>query len=101
MAKKHTEWKLEDIIAWCQANNQVDWLKTTAKKTVKRAIYPKIENTSATGKKTKKSDKTQEPIGYETTPITFVELKSEFLATFFEKEAKPKKPSMYDVIANL
>ena len=99
--KNFADWKLADIIAWCQANNKVDWLKTTAAKTIKRPIYPKVDNVSETGKRTKKQDKSAKPIGYEETPISFVELKSEFLATFFEQKPKAKKPSMYDIIANL
>lgn len=99
--KQFKDWKLDDVIAWCQANNKVDWLKTTAAKTVKRPVYPKVDNLSKSGKHTQKQDKKQEPIGYEESPITFVELKAEFLATFFEKTPKEKKPSMYDRIAAL
>lgn len=99
--KDYRDWNIDDIIAWCQANNQVAWLKTTAAKKVKRNIYPKVDNISKSGKHTKKQDKTQKPIGTETTPITFVELKREFIATFFEKEVKVKEPTMYDKIASL
>lgn len=101
MAKAYQDWKLEDIIAWCQANDKVSWLKTTAKKTVKRPIYPKVAHTSKSGKNTTKYDKTQAPIGYEETPITFVELKKEFIEAFIGKEEKAKKPSMYDIIKAL
>lgn len=99
--KPFKEWQLEDIIAWCQANNQVAWLKTIAAKKVKRSIYPKVESISKTGKKTHKQDKTAKPIGFETTPITFVELKAEFFAQFMEKKEKPKKPTMIETIGNL
>ena len=30
-----SEYKLEHIIEWCKENDQVDWLKTEANKTVK------------------------------------------------------------------
>lgn len=101
MAKDYRDWNIDDIIAWCQANGQVEWLKTTAAKKIKRNIYPMIDNVSKTGKHTKKQDKTAKPIGTETTPITFVELKKEFISAFFEKEEKTKKPTMYDRIASL
>ena len=99
--KAYTKWQIEDIIAWCQANDKVEWLKTTAAKTVKRPIYPKVAHISKKGKNTMVYDKTQKPIGYEEKPITFVELKAEFIETFFEKEEKAKKPTMYDIIAGL
>lgn len=99
--KAYKDWKEPDIIAWCQANNQVDWLKTTAKKTIKHPVYPMVENISKTGKHTKKQDKTAEPIGYVEKKITFVELKKEFVSTFFETAEPKKKESFYDRIANL
>ena len=99
--KAYKDWQIEDIIAWCQANNQVEWLKTTAAKNIKRNIYPKVPHVSKTGKHTMVQDKKAEPIGTETTPITFVELKREFVATFFEKKEKAKKTSMYDIIKGL
>lgn len=99
--KDYRDWLIDDIIAWCQANDQVAWLKTTAAKKIKHPIYPKVANISKTGKKTHKMDKTKEPIGYEESAITFVELKREFINTFFEKKEDEKKPSMYDIIAAL
>lgn len=101
MAKAYKDWKIEDIIAWCKENNQVEWLKATAATTTKHPIYPKKPNVSKTGKKTMVMDKSAEPIGYEEAPISFVELKSKFISTFIETEKKPKKLSMYDLIANL
>jgi hypothetical protein len=99
--RAYKDWKIEDIIAWCQANGQVDWLKTVAAKQVKRPVYPTVENISKTGKRTKKQDKSAEPIGYVESAITFVELKKEFIETFFEVKEKESKPSMYDIIKNL
>lgn len=101
MEKAYTKWKIEEIIEWCVANGEVEWLKTTSQKIVNRPIYPKVPNVSKTGKNTMVYDKTQEPIGYEESKISFVELKSEFIATFFESQKKEKKPSMYDLIAAL
>ena len=96
----YKEWTLEAIIDWCKANNQVAWLKATAEKQVEYTTYEKVESVSADGKKSWKLDKNK-PTGTATRKISFVELKSEFIHTFIEKEAKSKKPSMYDLIAAL
>jgi hypothetical protein len=96
----YQDWTLADIIAWCKANNQVDWLKATAAKQIKTKVYPKIESVSKSGKKSWKQDKTATPT-IEKRPISFVELKKEFISTFIETEPKPKKKTMYDIIAEL
>lgn len=71
--------KIEDIIEWCKANNQVAWLKETAAQEI------------ATEEGTRK--------------ISFIELKlafvRKFMAEIAPKAAAPKKPSMYDMIAAL
>ena len=100
MAKEYKDWTLEDIIEWCKANNQVEWLKTTAAKKVEKKVYPKVESVSKNGKKSWKADKTAEPTT-ELAPISFVELKGEFIATFIDTTPKEKKASMYDIIAAL
>ena len=71
---------LDDVIAWCEENNQVNWLKAEARKT----------KTGKDGKEKK---------------ISFIELKRNF-ALKFMPEIVPvakteKKPSMYDRIAAL
>lgn len=96
----YKDWELDDIINWCQENNQVEWLKATAATTIERKVYPKVESVSKKGKKSWKQDKTQ-PYTLENAPITFVELKSEFIKTFIETTPKVKKPTMYDRIAAL
>lgn len=71
--------KIEDIVSWCKANNQVAWLKAEAAKT-----FP-VEN----GKPRK---------------ITFIELKLAFVEKFMPEIApkkKEKKPTMYELIAAL
>lgn len=76
----YKDMKIEDIIAWCQENNQVEWLKEVASKT-----FPTEEE----GKVRK---------------ISFIELKLEFVRKFMPEiapKAQGKKPSMYDLIANL
>jgi hypothetical protein len=94
------DWQLEDIVQWCKDHGEVAWLKAEAAKTVERKVYPKVESVSKSGKKSWKLDKTQ-PYTIEYVPISFVELKSNFLAKFFDRKPKEKKPSMYDIIANL
>lgn len=69
---------IEDIIDWCTKNGQVDWLKDAATKTFVKD-----------GKERR---------------ISFIELKLEFVKKFMPSiapKAQPKKPSMYDLIANL
>ena len=88
---------LEDIIEWCQDNNQVEWLKKTANEKVKKEIYPTI---SVNGKI--KEDKSQEPT-IEEKPITFIQLKAKFIDTFMPeikppKQPPKKKPTMWDKI---
>ena len=104
MKNKYKEWELPDIIAWCQANNQVEWLQTVAAKKVKKPIYPKIPSLSKTGKHTMVYDKKAEPIGYKETKISFVEIKKAFITQFFPeqlKQEKEKEPNMWDKIAAL
>lgn len=70
--------KIEDIIEWCKANNQVAWLKETAAKTF--------------------------PTENGTRQITFIEIKMAFAKKFMPEimpVGKPKKPTMYELIANL
>lgn len=90
--------KVEDIITWCVENGQVDWLKATAAKKTVQKKYPKFRN--AEGKLV--VDKSATPYEY-TAPITFVELKSEFIRTFFPDQIKAaeKKPSFHELIAKL
>lgn len=88
---------LEDIIEWCQDNNQVEWLKKTANEKVKKEVYPTI---TVNGKK--KEDKSQEPT-IEEKPITFIQLKAKFIDKFMPeikppKQPPKKKPTMWDKI---
>ena len=67
---------LDDIIAWCKANSQVDWLKSTAKKT-----FPTEDGG--------------------TRKITFIEIKRAFCEVFMPEimpKAEPKQPTMWDRI---
>ena len=102
---------IDDIIKWCQENNQVAWLKEEAAQVVKVKVYPrhKIEKTY-----TKKdgttytrlvsvADKSQ-PYTLEEHPITFPQIKSDFANKFMPdliKNKEPKTPSIQELIAAL
>lgn len=70
---------LDGIIEWCKANNQVEWLKKAAAKTIP----------TETGSR----------------KITFIELKREFFLTFMADKVpvakKEKQPTMWDKINSL
>lgn len=84
------------IIKYCQEHNEVAWLKETAAKQVPYKVYPRVK---VDGKWT--TDKTQEP-KIEMRPISFIQIKSEFMEKFgLAAPKKPKAPTMYDVIASL
>ena len=90
--------KIEDIIKWCQDNNEVEWLKAKAQEKVDFKVYPKKVVDGKTI-----SDKTQEPT-IEKRPITFMQIKLDFVDKFMPEikpKAKEKKPNMYDLIASL
>ena len=89
---------IQDIIDWCKDNNQVNWLKNIAKKKVDCKVYPRV---MIDGKS--KADKTKQP-HIEKRPITFIQIKKAFCEKFMPEiipERKSKKPTMYDLIANL
>ena len=92
------ELTLDDIIAYCQENGETTWLKTIAKKKVDCKIYPRIK---VDGKSV--ADKSAEPKIVKR-PISFIQIRNAFAEKFMPEiipEAKPKKTSMYDRIANL
>lgn len=89
---------IDDIIDWCVENNQTEWLKRKAneKKTCK--VYPRIK---VNGKSV--ADKTAEP-KIEKRPISFIQLKIDFVDKFMPEiapEKKTKAPTFYDKIKNL
>lgn len=89
---------INDIIAWCKANNQIEWLKAEGAKMVDCKVYPKVMKD---GKKV--TDKSAAPT-IEKRPITFIQIKNDFVNTFMPEIApkkKDKKPSMYDLISAL
>lgn len=90
--------QIADIIAWCKANNQVDWLKAEMQKLVPCKVYPKVV---VDGKKV--TDKSAAPT-IEKRPITFIQVKNDFVNTFMPEIApkkQNKKPTMYELVAAL
>ena len=83
--------KLPDIVNWCVANKQVNWLKEISKTT-----YPVLTKDGEPVLDKKGNPKTRK--------ISFIEIKLAFVEKFMPEiapEKKPKKPSMYEIIANL
>jgi len=91
----YRELDLNGIIEYCKGQGPagIAWLKETAKKKVPYKVYPR---TIVDGKA--RADKTQEP-KIEMRPISFVQLKMEFLTHFnLAQPAKAKAPTMYEII---
>ena len=94
---------IQDIIAWCKANDQVAWLKAEAKKKVDYKVYPKKTITNEAGKTVKVVDRNAKPTIVKK-PISFIQIKLDFVENFMPELAptkKAKKPSMYDLIESL
>lgn len=118
MATKKLTYKdmdINDIIEYCKAHGEIEWLKETAAKEVPCKKYPRKtvpvldENGNqvytAKGKpKTKAiADKSAKPT-MEMRPITFIQIKNEFCEKFMPElmpKAKAKAPTMYDIIKAL
>lgn len=89
---------IHDIIKYCQEQGPeaIAWLKATAAKKVEYKVYPRVKKD---GKVV--ADKTQDP-KIELRPISFIQIKTEFLEHFgLAAPKKEKEPTMYDLIANL
>lgn len=86
----------EQIIEWCKANNQVEWLKKEMAKTTIAKTHPRI---TVDGKKVLDKSVTIE----KEIPITFVQIKNDFRKEFLKDEmpVKPKKPTMRDIVDSL
>lgn len=89
---------IDDIIEWCQANGEVDWLKRKAAEKKPCKVYPRkiVDGKSV-------ADKTAEP-KIEKRPISFIQLKIDFVDKFMPEiapEKKAKAPTFYDKIKNL
>ena len=91
--------KIEDIIEWCKEHGEVAWLKKTAAKKVDYKVYPRVKGED--GKV--RADKTATP-KIEKRPISFIQIKIEFVDKFMPEikpEKKEPKQSMYDIIKAL
>lgn len=100
---------IDTIIAWCQQNNQVEWLKAEMSKTVPCKVYPRKkvakldENGNVVTKNGKPvyvsvADKSAKPTT-EMRKISFVQIKNDFVDTFMpslKPAAKAKAPTMYE-----
>jgi hypothetical protein len=94
---------IEDIIKWCQANGQVEWLKAKAKEQKTYTVYPRKKVTDENGKTKVVADKSATP-KKEKRPISFIQLKHDFVVKFMPEimpKAKDKQPTMYEMIENL
>ena len=81
---------IDDIIAWCKANNQVEWLKAEATKTF--PVKFKDENGIECVDETKRRK------------ISHFEIKYDFCRMFMPDilpKAKEKRKTMWDKIAEL
>lgn len=97
--KKLMQWSIDDIIEWCAANNQLDWLEAESNKKVTHKVYPQVESVSKAGKKSWKLDKSAEPVLKEE-PITFIELRHSFYTKFIDSTPpKTKVLTMQEKIA--
>ena len=95
---------LDEMIQWCRENGQIKWLKEIGKTTIEQPIYPKKTVADKNGKPVEKVDRKAEPIGTETVPIPYVNIKREFVKAFYPelmRQPKEKKLSMWEIIANL
>lgn len=96
--------QIEDIINWCKENNKVAWLKAKAKETVEVERYSgRVQTTNSKGKTVWIADKTSPKVKVKQ-PISFIQIKIDFVNEFMPEIApakKDKKPTMYDLIAEL
>ena len=103
---------IEEIIAWCKENNQVEWLKAAAAEKVEVSIYPRnkvakvdeagnpVLNSKGKPTYTYVTDKTATPT-VELRPISFIQLKQAFCEKFMPEllpNGGKKKPTMFDLI---
>lgn len=89
---------IDDIIDWCVANGETEWLKRKVNEKKACKVYPrkKVDGKSV-------ADKTAEP-KIEKRPISFIQLKIDFVDKFMPEiapEKKSKEPTFYDRIKNL
>lgn len=94
---------IDDIIKWCQDNNEVAWLKAKAQEQREYKVYPKkVVIDEKTGKEKRKADKSK-PYHIEKRPISYIQIKIDFVDKFMPEIAPERKEklSMYDRIMAL
>lgn len=106
---------INDIIAWCKENNQVEWLKATMNTKVPYTQYPRkkvvkldengmvVVNKKGKVMYTTVADKSQKPTKVMRKP-NFMHIKNAFVEKFMPEikpVAKAKEPNMYDLIDSL
>ena len=104
-AKFYRTFKEEDMIKWCEENNQLEWLIAETNKIVKHKVYGQKRGLNKKGEWILKTDK-DNVIGTVEEPITFVELKHNFFAKFMPdklptKSDKPVAETFRDRINKL
>ena len=102
MALISKDMKIDDIIAYCKEHGEVAWLKEVCARKTERKVYPRIKVVNPDGTVKSVADKTKKP-KIVTQPISFVEVKREFMDKFAPEErvGKHKKPTFHDMIADL
>lgn len=83
----------EALVEWCEKNNQTEWLKKEASKTVKHKVYEKKKVLDKKGNWVLRSDRTKPTGDTIEEPITFVELKHNFFVKFMPDQLPQKKPA--------
>lgn len=95
---------INDIIKWCQENNQINWLKAKAKEEVEVKRYTgRVKVVNSKGKEVWVADKNS-PKKTIKAPITFIQIKKDFVEKFMPEikpVAKSKEKTMYDLISEL
>lgn len=105
------EMKIEHIISWCKANNQLPWLEKKMQETVTREFYPYLKvRDEETGKMVCAKDEygqriidRSKPPRRKTISIGFMEIKKDFINKFLPglhyAEPKEAKVSMKDKLS--
>ena len=107
--------KIGDIIEWCVANNQVEWLKAEVAKEEECRVYPrkKVAATDENGEVIKVNGKIKKvsvadydkPFEIKKRPISFITVKKDFATKFMPeilpKAEEEKDPTFRDIIASL
>ena len=96
------EINLDYIIAYVkeQGGEAIEWLKEFANKKITRTVKVKPKKSKKKGKKDEQNDGEQQEETIITKP-TFIEIRNAFVERYMPElkpKAKPKEPSMYDII---